>query len=57
MKHFEVYIEGKWLAFQSTEKVTISKKAGVVTIVQEETPAGRLKTVFNLSVLPVYSFA
>lgn len=62
MKRFEAYIGNQWHAFEASDKVTISKKANVVTVIVEdvvanEIPIGRLKTVFNLAVIPAYSFA
>lgn len=58
MKHFEAYLGDKWTAWQASTTCTISRKAGIVTIVQDfddDQKKGRLKTVVNLDTVPAYS--
>lgn len=62
MKRFEAFLGGQWYPWVASDTVTISKKANVVTVTTEARPAegerpahDRLKTVFNLSVIPAYT--
>lgn len=62
MKRFEAFLGSDWKAWEASDTVAITKKANVVTITTEpkektETHPGhdRLKTVFNLSVIPAYT--
>lgn len=69
MKHFEAFLGDRWIAWVAIpDQVTISKKTNVVTIVTEAREAqgtpgtegyrsahGRVRTTFNLSIIPAYT--
>ena len=61
MKRFETVVNGQMMAWVASDTLTISKKSGIVTMVNhvkpEDGPEYFLRTVFNLDVLPLYSYA